>query len=449
MHARVLFLLVFVLTFSLAPRCPRAQQLPRRVFIGIDLQGITDSIQQRYHLPNHNGILVRGVRPQSSAQAAGLQANDIILQLGSTVVGTNVGEFVGQLKQYRVGDKLPFQVLRNGRKIRKPVTFKGFPQESSPWYEVQYSSVRTGANQLRTIITRPTASAKAQVPMVLFIQGVGCFSVDNPLGRADVTNRIIDSLSRRGYATMRVDKTGMGDSQGTPCLESDLLSEASGYKAGLAAIRQLSFVDQQNVFITGFSIGGVMAPLVAQGENLKGVVVFGTVSRTFIEYLLENKRNQSQLQGLPADSVDNLLRTYSAALHLLLTEKQTPAQVLARYPAARRVLTFPQHYTYMQQWQDLNLPAYWQKLNTNVLALRGAADYISYSIDHQLIADIVNRAHPGKASFVLLPDVDHHFNRAHDLAEAMRLDEQADPEKNFEFMRVILNWLDDKQKQKA
>ncbi|UOQ72847.1 alpha/beta hydrolase family protein [Hymenobacter cellulosilyticus] len=437
---------LILLLLSLGSHHLRAQQLPRRVFVGIDLQGITDSIQQRYQLPNKNGILVRGVRPQSSAQAAGLLPNDVILKMGSTEVGANVGEFVGQLRQYKVGDKAPFVVLRNGRKIRKTVTFKAFPKDSSPFYEVQYASVTAGANQLRSIITRPTGAAQAKVPMVLFIQGVGCFSVDNPLNRADVTNRIIDSLSRHGYATMRVDKTGMGDSKGTPCAESDLLSEAAGYKAGLAAIRQLPFVDQQNVFITGFSIGGVMAPLVAQGENLKGVVVFGTVSRTFIEYLLENKRNQSQLQGLPADSINSLLRTYSAALHLLLTDKQTPAQVLAKYPAARRVLTFPQHYTYMQQWQDLNLPAYWQQLNAPVLVLRGASDYISYSIDHQLIADVVNRAHPGNASFVLLPDTDHHFNRAHDMAEAMRMDEQANPEKNFEFMRVILNWLDGKQK---
>ncbi|TGE27429.1 alpha/beta fold hydrolase [Hymenobacter metallicola] len=445
MTLRLLCVLLLLIT-ALLPRPGVAQELPRRVFVGIDLQGINDSIQRRYHLPDQNGILVRGVRPRSSAQAAGLLPNDIILQLGNAQVGSNVGEFIGQLKRYQVGDKVPFQLLRNGRKIRKRVAFTAYPKDNSPFYDVQYGSVTYGPNQLRTIITRPKSSSRAKVPLVLFIQGVGCFSVDNPLSRADATNRILDSLSRHGYATMRIDKTGMGDSQGTPCLESDLRTEAGGYKAGLAAIRRLPFVDQQNVFITGFSIGGVMAPLVAQGENLRGVVVYGTVSRTFIEYLLENKRNQCQLQGLPYDSINSLMRTYSAALHLLLQEKQTPAQVLARYPAARRLLTFPQHYTYMQQWQDLNLPALWQRLDTPVLALRGAADYISYSVDHQLIADAVNRAHPGRASFVLLPDVDHHFNRARDLAEALRMDERPNPEKNFEFMRVILNWLDEKQK---
>ncbi|PJJ53280.1 CocE/NonD family hydrolase [Hymenobacter chitinivorans] len=444
MKIRVL-LLLFALTLA-APRL-RAQQLPRRVFVGIDLQGITtDSIQRRYQLPTRNGILVRGVRPGSSAQAAGLRANDVILKMGATEVGANVGEFVGQLKQYKVGDKVPFVVLRNGRKIRQQVRFKAFPTETSPFYQVQYSSVTAGPNQLRTIITRPTGASKPKVPMVLFIQGVGCFSVDNPLNRADVTNRIIDSLSRHGYATMRVDKTGMGDSKGTPCPESDFRAEASGYKAGLAAIRQLPFVDQQNVFITGFSIGGIMAPVVAQGENLRGVVVYGTASRNFIEYQLQNARRQAELRGLAYDSISSRQQVLAAALHLLLTDKQTPEQVVAKYPQARDLINFPQSYRYMQQWEETNLAAAWQSLNTRVLALRGEADFVSYDEDHQLILDIVNRAHPGQAQFRKLPEVDHFFTKARTPKESLELSEAPNPEKNFDFMRVIVRWLDEQQK---
>jgi S1-C subfamily serine protease len=96
-----------------------AQELPRRVFVGIDLQGINDSIQRSYGLADKNGILVRGVRAQSSAQAAGLRPNDIILQMDSTAVGADLSQFIAQLKQYRVGDKTPFTVLRDGKNVRK------------------------------------------------------------------------------------------------------------------------------------------------------------------------------------------------------------------------------------------------------------------------------------------------------------------------------------------
>ncbi|UOQ67599.1 CocE/NonD family hydrolase [Hymenobacter volaticus] len=436
------YAVAFLFLLTVIARFGSAQELPRRTYVGINLQGINDSLQRRYELPNKNGIFVRGVREQSSARAAGLLANDIIVQVDKTELGPEVSQFVGLLKQYRLGDKSTFTVLRNGKKIRKQVTFKPFPTESSPWYEAQYSAVQASGNQLRTIITRPKGSKQQKVPMVLFIQGVGCFSVDNPLAQGDVTNRIIDSLSRHGYATMRVDKTGMGDSKGTPCLESNFQMEASGYKAGLAAIKQLPFVDQQNIFIAGFSIGGIMAPVVAEGEPVKGVVVYGTASRSFIEYALQNKRNQSQLQQLPYDSINSLMKTYTAALHLLLTEKQTPTQVLARYPNAARLISFPQHYSYIQQWQDVNLAAAWKKLNTHVLALRGEADYISYSEDHQLIADVVNQQHPGWATFQLLPNVDHGFTKVKTQLESIKLADAPNPERNFEFMTVILHWLD-------
>lgn len=440
------FLLLALTSFGAPMLQTTAQELPRRPYVGIELRALNDSLQQRYHLPDKNGILVQGVRPGSSAEAAGLRAGDVVRQVDKTVLGPEVGPFLALLKQYRAGDRATFTVLRQGRSVRRPVTFRPLPPDQSPFFEASYGRVTAAGNQLRTIVTRPRQAAAGKVPMVLFIQGVGCFSVDNPLSRAEPTNRIIDSLSRHGYATLRVDKTGMGDSKGTPCLQSDLESEAAGYKAGLAAIRQLDFVDQQNVFVAGFSIGGVMAPLVAQHEKLKGVVVYGTVSRTFIEYLLENKRNQSQLAGLPYDSLNTLMQTYAAALHLLLTERQTPEQVLQRYPAARPVLRFPQHYRYMQQWQATNLPAAWQRVDAPVLALRGAADFISYSEDHQLIADIVNQRHPGHGTFLLLPEVDHYFTRAHDMRQSMQLAEEANPPKNFDFMTVMLRWLDERRK---
>ncbi|GGF15439.1 CocE/NonD family hydrolase [Hymenobacter cavernae] len=439
------FFAAFLVLLALVAYPTQAQELPRRPYVGIGLQGLNDSLQRRYKLPGKNGIFIRDVRAQSSAEAAGLQAHDIIMRIDAVDLGPEVSQFISLLKQYRTGDKSTFTVLRDGRKIRKQVVFTAFPRDQSPLYEAQYSSVQVGGNQLRTIITTPKGLKRQKFPMVLFIQGVGCFSVDNPLMPTETTNRIIDSLSRHGYATMRVDKTGMGDSKGQPCLESDFRTEANGYKAGLAAIRKLAFVDQQNIFITGFSIGGIMAPLVAEGQSVKGVVVYGTASRNFIEYALQNKRNQAQLQQLPYDSITNLMKTYTAALHLLLTEKQTPAQVLAKYPSAKPLISFPQHYTYMQQWQEVNLAAVWKKLNTRVLALRGEADYISYNEDHQLIVDIVNREHPGQATFQRLPNVDHGFARAKTQQESMRLTDATNPERNFEFMTVILRWLDDQR----
>src|SRR5438270_686022 len=73
-------------------------------------------------------------------------------------------------------------------------------------------------------------------------------------------------LTRAGFVTMRVERGGMGDSQGPPCMSPavDLQAEVRGYVAGLKALKEYPFVDAKQVFIVGLSIGGVEAPLVAE-----------------------------------------------------------------------------------------------------------------------------------------------------------------------------------------
>ena len=74
-------------------------------------------------------------------------------------------------------------------------------------------------------------------------------------------------------------------------------------------------MDQQNIFIAGFRIGGIMAPVVAQGEPIKGIVVYGTASRNFIEYQLQNLRRQGELSGMPYDALNERLKLDGSALH--------------------------------------------------------------------------------------------------------------------------------------
>ena len=95
----------------------------------------------------------------------------------------------------------------------------------------------------------------------------------------------VDSLTAKGFVTIRVEKTGMGDSKGLPCNECDFHTEKQGFLDGLKQLKSLPYVDKQNIFIAGFSIGGVIAPLIAQPEPVKGIIVYGTAGRNWLEYL--------------------------------------------------------------------------------------------------------------------------------------------------------------------
>jgi hypothetical protein len=54
--------------------------------------------------------------------------------------------------------------------------------------------------------------------------------------------------------------------------------------------------------------------------------------------------------------------------------------------------------------------SYWERSPGELLALHGASDHVSEWRDHQVAAEIVNRAHPGRATAQQLPGCDHGFD---------------------------------------
>jgi len=118
---------------------------------------------------------------------------------------------------------------------------------------------------------------------------------------------------------MRSEKSGVGDSTGTPCRDVNFPDEVSLFTSALKKLKTYDFVDTGNVFIFGHSGGGWVAPLVAAEEPVKGIVVYGTVVRPFGEYLVENRRRNRWLRSRPdlAQLADEQ-RLYAPLLHYLI-----------------------------------------------------------------------------------------------------------------------------------
>jgi hypothetical protein len=74
-----------------------------------------------------------------------------------------------------------------------------------------------------------------------------------------------------------------------------------------------------------------------------------------------------------------------------------------------------------------------------VLSVHGAVDFVSYEVDHKLIADIVNKARPGKGKFVSVPESDHLFHKFPTEAEAQR--NYSRGTYNPAFSKVMMDWI--------
>src|SRR5262249_49449940 len=145
-------------------------------------------------------------------------------------------------------------------------------------YDVVYGAVASRGARLRTIVSGPKAPGRH--PAVMLIQGYGCFSIDNPVGEPGGFTRIARDLARHGYVTMRLDRPGCGDSEGGPCKDVDFDTELDGFREALRALKRLDFVDAENVFIFGHSMGGIVGLIIAAELPVRGLAVYGTPSET-------------------------------------------------------------------------------------------------------------------------------------------------------------------------
>jgi pimeloyl-ACP methyl ester carboxylesterase len=212
---------------------------------------------------------------------------------------------------------------------------------------------------------------------------------------------------------MRVEKSGMGDSEGAACNSPavDMETEARGYIAGLRALKGYDYVDPDRVFIFGHSIGGLVGPVIASREPVKGLIVAETVGTSWYDYSMENIRRQRVLKGVPYDEVENDVRKYRNCKQLVWFDSKTPADVIKENPDCVGMVEDAAPHTYMRQIAGLNLADTWKRVNAQVLVIYGASDFVTSAEEHHYLRDMLNKFRPGSATYVEIPEMDHWFER--------------------------------------
>ena len=401
-----LFFSFLVAALVLINKSSFTQELPRSASFGASVGDLNDSLRGALGLSSVTGTHIREVIAGSSAEKAGFAANDVLLSMdGENIKNTNY--FLALLRKHHGGDKVKIGYYRKSKLKETTMILLPKKMETSDDYDIIYSSVLSGSNHLRTIITKPKGGCI--YPGVLLIGGVGCYSIDN-ISAAEIRSikMWVDSLTRNGFVTIRVEKPGIGDSKGIPCNECDFTTETQAFLDGLKQLKSLSYVDKEKTFIAGFSIGGVIAPLIAQQEPVKGIIVYGTVGRNWLEYELENAFRQGLLDDLPADSLDLYMRAEYIRLYGLFVEKKFPQQIMKEHPQTiSHLFNYPMRIEYFQQVADINIRGLWMNTKAKVLAMHGSSDFVSSAAEHKLIAEIVNHYNPGNAVYTEIAKSDH------------------------------------------
>ncbi len=307
------------------------------------------------------------------------------------------------------------------------------PREHFQNADVLYDWVgNSRGDKLRTFVTRPK-NAKGKVPVLFFVGWLSCDSVEYPQGETDGFGALILRLiEQSGYATVRIDKPGVGESQGTPCSKADFQGELEGYQAAFDSMNKYEFLDLDRVLVIGLSNGGGFAPLVSRRHPVRGFLAAGSWGRTWYEHMLENERVRLTGEGKSAAEVNEATKVFTQFYDLYLIQGQTPGKILRQHPQWKSLWydspdgQYGRPAAFYQQLQALNLGELWQSVDAPVLVIRGSRDTVMSRADSSAIAETVSRIHPGKARYLEVAGMTHGFM----------------VEKKFhsDLVPVILNW---------
>jgi pimeloyl-ACP methyl ester carboxylesterase len=234
---------------------------------------------------------------------------------------------------------------------------------------------------------------------------------------------LVGALAQAGFATVRVERSGLGDSQGPPCTRVDFETELDGFRAGLRSILGRDWVDRGNVFAFGHSLGAMVAPLVASTKELAGVACYAASAIPISEALVGAIRRHAQAMsptdpGFPAraEGIAELIR-------LVVCDENEPGAVFAERPDLDAVA--PDHFDgdqaygrvvhFYHQLEHAEIAAAWRGLDVPALFVHGDRDIICTAEDSRAIAALVG----AKATFVDLAGVDHQMSNAPGGAERL------------------------------
>jgi len=384
----------------------------------------------------------------STAEAVGLKVDDVLASVNGVPIDKPqaVAHVFGPLDS---GTPVKIEFVRAGKPQTVEAVAKPKPVDDGPGYRTTYDQVVSKGKRIRIFVTRPTSADAGKLPVLFLIQGIGYSSNEQPLTGGSPYAKICRAFSNKGWVTVRVEKPGLGDSEGGPPDKVDFDFEVDAFRQALLKTKSYPFVDPDKVFIFGHSMGGCEGPLLASEIPVKGLAVYGTVIRTWQEYWMDAVRSQGSLSGTSAGDLDQAARDNIAALHLVFNEGLSPKEVKEKFPkwsaAVAGLLPDGEHFSGigLPFWRGCfaqNYARFWEKLDTNVLSIYGSCDFVAERVDHPLIAEVVNSKHPNRAQFIEIPNSDHAFRNVATKKESLEFWSRGGKDFNPAICDVLLKW---------
>ncbi|WP_263533270.1 PDZ domain-containing protein [Paucibacter sp. TC2R-5] len=440
-----------------------AGELSRKGVLGVGAKALDDLTAKTLGVNVGDGLLITLVLAGSSADQMGFKVGDLLLSLNGHKFA-RFEDLAAFTRNLREGSPLEALTLSaSGERQMRQGLAQGRPLETSEYAQVRYGAAPVSLGTLRTIshIPKSGANKSGKLPTIFWLQGYSCDSQEYPPNSTHAGKRLIDDWTRAGYAVFRVERPNIGDSRASKdCRDIDYEEELALHQQVYRQLLKQDFVDPAQIFFFGHSMGSVTAPLLAQVHQPKGIMVYGVVMRSWLEYFIDHARIQSTYTGSSHVEAEAKLRAMLPVYYGWLEQGQSPQQLKAQNLGWRQLLEaggndisdgdymYGRNYKFWQQMNQRPMAAAWSQVSGKVLAMYGEFDLQAlHDRDAKSIAAVVNESHPGQGSYLLVPGTEHAFIKVGSYQEAAAL---AEPGKmlpalqeryNPELGRLTVEWL--------
>ncbi|MCU0498373.1 MAG: alpha/beta fold hydrolase [Anaerolineae bacterium] len=277
------------------------------------------------------------------------------------------------------------------------------PEYADPTtYTEQSLTIGSDEWPLPATLTLPVG--EGPFPVVILVHGSGPQDRDQTIGANKPFRDLAFGLATQGIAVLRYEKRtfvyGAELTQGpTPfTLDDETTSDAL---AAVAALREIDTIDSDRIFVLGHSMGGTVAPRIAQQDpDIAGLIILAGSLRPFDVVLREQYTYIGQLNpGVDLSAFMRLPDQLQA-----IREGQDPFVVFQDDPSEA---------AYWASFYAYDPSATVQALDLPMLILQGERDYQvtmeDFSLWSQLVGDREN------ATLKSYPDLQHTFMALGDL----------------------------------
>ena len=358
-------------------------------------------------------------------------------------------EITGHWTQNHDLETLDFHRSDKPLELRRPQN----PAKPYPYKEEEVSfPAGDGRAALAGTLTVP--QGPGPFPAAVFVSGSGPTDRDASVAGHKPFLVLADFLTRKGFAVLRYDKRGVGQSTGDSELASmdDLTRDA---QSAVSYLKSRKEVDAKRLGVLSHSEGGIIAAsLATRSTDLNWLVFLATPATTGERTLLKQSELIARTGGLPEEQIARSQQFDRMAYTAVREEKSTTALEsklnelieksglgAATPPAALqaqiRLMTTP----WFRQFLDLDPGPLLEQLKIPVLALIGDRDL---QVDAEDTVPLMRSAYEksGNKDFTVaeVEGVNHLFQKAQSGSPALygAIEETIAPE----VLNVIGRWLD-------